>query len=145
MVYKSKNELHTFYLHDCTIENINIKDRDMSLTLDYVNVLKDNSQNHNTVAMQTDKAVIFFCHYKVTKAIRLFDLVNGKQNIEPIVALNTDELTNILTGKQIFSCDIDIDNTRFDILCDEYTLVLDIQFENVCVKWDEFVRQSWFE
>lgn len=51
MIYTSKDELHTIYLHDCMIENVNIDSRDMSWILDYVNVLKDNSLNQITVAM----------------------------------------------------------------------------------------------
>lgn len=146
----STNEKETFSFHDCFIlETKHIND-DITIFLSHVDVLKNNSENNTDSAKQTDKAMLKIYDFRINNIYEQIPLSDDERehhqkNKKVYLSLNKYEIENTLKDSIIMYCGFEDDNSMIlEILNGNRLIVFEAEFLNFEVKWNEFVKESWF-
>jgi len=146
----STNEKETFSFHDCFILEAEYKDNDIDILLSHVDVLETNSKNHTDCAKQTDKAIMKIYDFRINKVYEQLPLSNedrkhNKKSNKIVLSLNKYEIKDVLNNSIIMYCGFEDDNAIIlEILQGKRLIVFEAMCTSFDVKWNEFVKDSWF-
>lgn len=152
--FTSGNTLDFICLHDCTISQARLKDNNLTLEFESIDVLPEHPLNSFSNAKYTSDAALIFKEFQIVECV-LFDTSNIKKrastrNDTIRISLDIRDLAagfEVLRFNKIAERDHGFRYEFFGVASSQYRsdfaqFVLDFTMAEVC--WTELVADSWF-
>ena len=147
------NEIETISFHDCVIEKVELKEKNLYWYLDRIDVLPENPLNPYPVAKQTDAAIVCFENFEQVSAFWYDDstIPKGEIDLERYAEKRYTDVETLSEAMELLAVNLIEMDSRYrvkiegDVTRPPYcTAYMEFDFDRVQIGWNEWVCDSWF-